>query len=236
MNRSILLGLAACLGLLVLWWWRRPTKALIDPDGPRMPPVNWHSTECLHEEAPSIYRLHRFLSANECKHIVEQALPGFRRSQVVDEKSGENKMDHVRTSSSSYLNRGQTAIIQDVERRALQVFGGLPPDCVERLQVVRYQVGEKYDAHHDFFHHVAGTDGQRYATILVYLNDDFDGGSTSFPKCGVEAKPITGDAIAWYNCRATSKTDCICFDRSLHQGNQVSSGTKYALNIWIRFP
>jgi hypothetical protein len=83
-----------------------------------------------------------------------------------------------------------------------------------------------------------------YATILVYLNDDFEGGNTDFPKVGVSATPKEGDGVLWYscwrpNCRlgatGCSSKKCKCFDESLHLGAPPTTGVKYALNVWIRF-
>lgn len=213
-------------------------RAAIEPNAAavRLPKPLWPSelVQPLSDSAPFPHRLNALLSPAECRHMVEQAMLGFNRSQVVDHDGGGTKFDDVRTSSSSFLKRAQTPIIKRVEERAAAVFG-VPVENVEPLQVVRYHPAEKYDAHHDFFHHLSGVEGQRYGTILVYLNDDFEGGTTSFLKCGIEAQPVTGDALFWYNCWRNSDNKCFCFDESLHQGNPTSSGVKYALNVWVRF-
>jgi len=210
-------------------------KATMEPNPSQvqLPKPQWANAECLRDSAPFVYRLHSFLSPSECKHIIEQATPGFNRSKVIDNSNGSDKLDTVRTSSSSYLQRHHTAIIKAVEERAAAAFG-VPVVNIEPLQVVRYYPGEKYDAHHDFFHHLSGTKGQRYGTILVYLNDDFEGGTTSFHKCGIEVTPITGDGVFWYDSWLNGGK-CYCFEDSLHQGNPPKSGVKYALNIWVRF-
>ena len=47
---------------------------------------------------------------------------------------------------------------------------------------------EKYDNHYDWFKHPEKTrdgKGQRLQTMFVYLNDGYEGGSTSFPKIKV---------------------------------------------------
>jgi prolyl 4-hydroxylase len=211
-------------------------KARIDEEGPKgLAQPLWQDAECLQKTSPFIYRLNRFLSPMECKHIIEAAQARFKPSLVVSESTGNDKYDVSRTSWSAYLDRQQTSIIRSIEERAAKVFG-VPVECIEPLQVVRYYPGQKFDAHHDFFQHMSGTAGQRYATILVYLNDDFEGGETAFPKCKVVAKPITGDGVCWYNCYVNGDDGrCYCLGSSLHQGQPPSRGTKYALNIWLRF-
>eukprot|EP01047_Picozoa_sp_COSAG01_P013609 COSAG01_NODE_645_length_14553_cov_32.925227_6_plen_139_part_00 len=85
------------------------------------------------------------------------------------------------------------------------------PGLAEGLQVVRYgsppvggrpdqQAGQHYHAHADYHTGRSGTDGydgrapgfykdplaNRFATLLIYLNDGFAGGETQFPlaRCG----------------------------------------------------
>ena len=132
------------------------------------------------------------------------------------------------------MNRAQTEIVKAIEHRAAAVYG-VPVENIEPLQLVRYYPGEKFEAHHDYFRNVRGPNGQRYATILVYLNDRFDGGRTVFPKLGVSAQPVLGDAMAWYNGWLKGGNQCFCFEDSLHEGTPTTNGVKYALNIWIRY-
>jgi hypothetical protein len=48
------------------------------------------------------------------------------------------------------------------------------------LQVMRYNGGEKYDAHFDWFfdNSSIANGGNRHATVLVYLSDVEEGGET----------------------------------------------------------
>ncbi|KAG5079104.1 hypothetical protein JHK86_003169 [Glycine max] len=71
-------------------------------------------------------------------------------------------------------------------------FNGYPPENPilimveyngEELQVLHYQVGEKYVPHHDYFMDDINTanGGDRIATMLMYLSDVEEGGETVFP-------------------------------------------------------
>jgi prolyl 4-hydroxylase len=106
----------------------------------------------------------------------------------------------------------------------------MSPYCVHYARYLK----RLFQFQSDFFHNLSGIKGQRYGTILVYLNDDFEGGTTSFPKCGIEAAPITSDGIFWYAC-CLNGGKSYCFEDSLHQGNPPKSGVKYPLNVWVRF-
>jgi prolyl 4-hydroxylase len=53
----------------------------------------------------------------------------------------------------------------------------------ESMQVLHYEIGEKYDAHFDYFHDKNNLKlgGHRIATVLMYLSDVKKGGETVFP-------------------------------------------------------
>jgi len=68
---------------------------------------------------------------------------------------------------------------------------GIPIEFYEELQVVNYKPGELYKPHYDAcginddyckqeFNKLGGLN--RYATFIIYLNDDMTGGKTEFPK------------------------------------------------------
>jgi hypothetical protein len=86
-------------------------------------------------------------------------------------------------------------------------------------QLVRYSPGGHYRAHSD----VGRRTRDRYYTVLCYLNDDFEGGSTQFPALDHSVKPQSGKAILFPSSY-------------LHCGEPVASGEKYILVSWITGP
>lgn len=70
----------------------------------------------------------------------------------------------------------------------------------------------------------------RYATILVYLNDDFTGGETIFPKLNIKIKPKIGKVLIFYSLDSKENT---ILD-SLHGGLPITSGVKWICNKWYR--
>ena len=115
---------------------------------------------------------------------------------------------------------------------------------MEATSVIRYNKGQEYKPHHDFFHPESAVyndeikrGGNRIATVLFYLNDDFDGGETIFPDSGVKIQPKLGRCIVWENMFQVQNfgelKQILNYD-SLHAGLPVISGKKYIATKWIR--
>ena len=114
-----------------------------------------------------------------------------------------------------------------VQKRAT-AFTGLPWTHSECLQLVSYHAGQHFALHTDYFDEVSavtfcasclgraserrplflclqgdeGTDlaaGQRVFTGLIYLNDDFEGGTTDFPALNRSFAPRKGSMVLWRN-------------------------------------
>ena len=100
-------------------------------------------------------------------------------------------------------------------------------------QVVRYQPGEKYEAHHDYFDLCDFEQRpRRHLTFLIYLNDlpGEDGGATSFPRLNVHVQPKARSALVFNDVLDNGMDD----ERTEHAGNPPARGVKYAINCWIR--
>jgi prolyl 4-hydroxylase len=171
-----------------------------------------------------------FFSADECSEFLARHTGDFKHMDVLG-----NEKEH-RVAHGKWIFDENDIF---VERFKLLVCAltGIPITHQEAPHLVKYDVGGKYDAHHDFFH--PNTDyyeghtkvgGQRVVSSLLYLNEDFLGGETEFPKREKIVTPKTGRILSWRNVKLNDELD---YD-SLHAGKPVISGTKYILIIWTR--
>jgi hypothetical protein len=179
----------------------------------------------------NLYYIPNFLTSSECDHIVNITQNEFTRSGVVI--NGKNGYANGRTSHTHYLARDQDEVVVSILQRVALVVN-MPQECIEALQVVKYESGEEFREHHDWFRkdYMDRINGnQRKYTFFVYLNDVEDGGYTRFPKLNVSFKPKKGAALFWQNCTSHE----MCFDDSLHQGEPPKRAVKYGLNIWVNF-
>eukprot|EP00243_Klebsormidium_subtile_P001419 TRINITY_DN1243_c0_g1_i1.p1 TRINITY_DN1243_c0_g1~~TRINITY_DN1243_c0_g1_i1.p1 ORF type:complete len:269 (+),score=43.64 TRINITY_DN1243_c0_g1_i1:95-901(+) len=200
--------------------------------------------------------LHNFLTDEECDHLIEAARPNMKRSTVVDSKTGQSVDSTVRTSSGTFLMRGQDEIVRAVEERIAKVTF-IPVTHGEGFQILHYEHGQKYEPHTDWFDAASDVNemhtrngGQRLATMLLYLSDVEEGGETVFPaardgvdvnrpgfdqlsECGrrgPSVKPKKGDALLFWSLTPEAKPD----SRSLHGGCPVLKGSKWSATKWLR--
>lgn len=192
-----------------------------------------------------IFLWHGFLTPEEADHIRDVAEKRLERSGVVDGKGG-SEVSQIRTSFGTFLERGEDEIIERVEARIAK-WSLMPVANGEGLQVLRYQHGQKYDAHWDYFFDDVNTKngGNRYSTVLMYLEDTEEGGETVFPqipapggtnkgfsdcaKHHLAARPKKGDAVMFHSMRPDGKLE----RRSMHTACPVLKGIKWSAAKWI---
>ncbi|KAF5455719.1 hypothetical protein F2P56_025267 [Juglans regia] len=198
---------------------------------------------------PRAFIYHNFLSREECEYLISLAKPHMKKSTVVDSTTGKSKDSRVRTSSGMFLRRGRDKIIRDIEKRIAD-FSFIPAEHGEGLQVLHYEVGQKYEPHFDYFLDEFNTKngGQRIATVLMYLSDVEEGGETLFPaatknfssvpwwhelsecaKEGLSVKPKMGDALLFWSMRPDATLD----PSSLHGSCPVIRGNKWSATKWM---
>ena len=70
----------------------------------------------------------------------------------------------------------------------------------------------------------------RIMTALIWLNEQFDGGETEFPRLKIRVRGGIGDMLVFRNFRDDGSED----DRLIHAGLPVSQGVKWMASRWIR--
>jgi prolyl 4-hydroxylase len=125
------------------------------------------------------------------------------------------------------------AIMQERAARLTRV----PVEYHEPPNVISYEPGQEFSLHTDFvdprvpaFATELRIVGQRTATIVTYLNEDFEGAETVFPDAEVRFRGRTGDAIVFSNVRADGSPDY----NTRHAGLPPTRGRKWVLSQWIR--
>lgn len=189
---------------------------------------------------PWVVTFDNFLTPHECQVLIDLGYKyGYKRSRDVGAQNFDGTFEGVeskgRTSENAWCSQHEGCRQHDVVQNVMNRMGavmGIAPENSEDLQLLKYEVGQFYNAHHDYIpHQVERQCGPRILTFFLYLSDVEDGGGTDFPKLGIEVKPKVGRALLWpsvLNSRPMEQDH-----RTTHAALPVKAGTKFAANGWI---
>jgi len=188
-------------------------------------------------DSPRIRVVENFASPEECDWLMARAQGGLGPAMVLDKQSGREATHPDRTNKALELNVTAMDVVIQVVRARIAAATNLPLPVFEPAQIMHYSPGEEFRPHYDFL-----TDdaegwaaqrrryGQRIATFLLYLNDDFEGGETDFPSIGISHRGGKGDALFFANIDGAGAPD----RKTLHAGRPPTRGQKWILSQWIR--
>ncbi|GAO38825.1 putative oxidoreductase [Sphingomonas changbaiensis NBRC 104936] len=191
-----------------------------DGDPARMPEAQTLS------ERPDVRRIERLFTAAECDYLRQIAEPQYMPS-VVNDGMGRQVRDPIRTSDGATLHwLIEDPVVHALNRR-LAAASGTSFEQGEATLILRYKGGQEYKPHFDF---VRSEQNQRFKTVLVYLNHDYQGGETVFPEIGLSVKARKGDALIFTSALPDRSVDPL----SKHAGMPITGGVKYLCTKWIR--
>jgi len=186
--------------------------------------------EALYEEKPMLQEFDNQLTKEECERLIKMSENNMHAAGVLGSTS-----DNYRTAENTWINdtNDLTLKIKNIVMHKTK----LPHENQELIHVVKYNVGGEYKTHQDFFHPntdyydaVTKVGGQRMYSCLFYLNDDFKGGETNFPKLEYKVEPKQGKLAMWRNVESDGTLN---YD-SLHAGLPVEEGEKWMCIVWVR--
>jgi predicted 2-oxoglutarate/Fe(II)-dependent dioxygenase YbiX len=189
-----------------------------------------------HFDAPRILTLEHFLSTETCAWIMALARPRLKVARVKNAERGGANADAMRTNTGMGFSVLDTDLVLQLAHARIAAAIGVPVTHQEPTNILHYEPGQEYKPHFDFidpgvahFAQELQRVGQRTVTFLIYLNDDYEGGATAFPRLDWSFKGKAGDAIAFWNV-----TDGRPDPRTLHAGTPVTNGVKWLFSKWVR--
>jgi prolyl 4-hydroxylase len=178
-------------------------------------------------EAPAVTRFESLFSPAECDYVAEAAAPMLEPAVVIDPASGRQVRDPVRVCDSvGFTWPLENPAVHALNRRIAAVSGTAVTQG-EPLQVLRYRPGGEYRPHFDA---IPGFGNQRAMTMLVWLNEGYEGGETDFPAPRLRLKGRAGDAILFRNTGPDGRRD----PAAGHAGLPVTRSEKLIASRWIR--
>lgn len=172
-----------------------------------------------------------FLPPQLCTDLIG-LIDANRRPSTIADPNGDS---YFRTSETCDLDPGHPAVIET--ESLLFGLNGIESSHGEPLQGQRYEVGQEFKAHTDYFE-PSGEDFQRYCsvagqrtwTFMVYLNTVEAGGATRFKVIDKMFQPEQGRIVCWNNRRPDGTGNAA----TLHHAMKVRKGLKYVITKWYR--
>ena len=172
--------------------------------------------------AEDIWVIDNFLTKDDCDyHIHASESIGYEFAKV--------NIDGKQTIMPSVRNNQRVLLFDEVMAEALwerlapfidSYPIAKPIGLNEMWRYYKYVPGERFKMHRDGSHK-RNEKEESFLTLIIYLNDDFEGGETGFMR-EFEVKPKAGRALI--------------FDHQIrHEGKALETGTKYVLRTDIMF-
>ena len=163
-----------------------------------------------------------FFSPQECEHyILWSEQQGYEEAKV-QTSSGQVMMKNLRNNSR---------IMFSDEVLAEKIWKKIQPFCIpeigiakafglnEMFRFYKYEVGQKFKRHIDGSYQRNEQEFSLY-TLLIYLNEGFEGGKTTFDNLIIH--PKIGSALIFKH-------------QLKHEGKEILSGEKYVLRTDIMY-
>lgn len=174
------------------------------------------------EIAEQVFVIEDFFSGAECdNYMVWSEQKGYEEAKV--QVNGEQTMlKSVRNNSRiTFVDHGLAEIVwEKFKPFAVADFGNSEVCGLnEMFRFYKYGPGERFKKHIDGSY-IRNEEEASYFTLMIYLNDDFEGGETVLQKHSV--KPKKGMALVFYH-------------GIKHSGEPIINGTKYVLRTDVMY-
>lgn len=169
-----------------------------------------------------VFTIEGFLSPDECaQYIADSEGLGYEEAAIRTD-DGELLYKDARNNDRVIFERRELAAKLFERARPLlpaELKGLLLSGLNERFRYYRYETEQKFTWHQDGTVRL-GTDQESLLTFMVYLNADFEGGSTDF---------------GWERVQPAQGTALVFPHRLRHQGSVVTGGVKYVLRTDVMY-
>lgn len=184
-------------------------------------------------EAPRIWTVPGFATPEICHWLIGRCQGRLQPSQMFDGQR--SRFLATRTCRDFPFTIIDGGVLMVLLRIRISLAVSLPVPHMEPPQIFHYAVGQEIKAHYDSLYdsehgygQAGAYRGDRLATLLLYLNDAYEGGELEFPHTGFRHRGKTGDAVFFASLK-DGKRDRL----SLHAALPVTAGEKYILSQWI---
>lgn len=176
----------------------------------------------LTELAQNIYFIEDFWSAQQCDDFIAKTESIGYQPATIQTDNGPRLVDFIRNNNRVVYKDYDMAselwhLLKDIAPQ--EIGQSKAVGLNELFRFYKYQPGQLFKKHRDQSF-IRNSSEASYFTFMIYLNDDFKGGATTFDH--LEVSPKKGSALIFYHYLE-------------HEGSEVIEGTKYVLRTDIMY-
>ena len=212
--------------------WAAISRAVRHADWCRSP------AQTIRSDVPHVGTFDDLVRPEICDLLISFADGRLEPARVYDPAHRQEIVVAHRSNTVAVFGVDSVEVVHVLMQARMAAACGLSERCMEAPTVLHYAPGEQIRDHYDFVDPGISDDypgeiarnGQRIVTFIVYLNDDYDGGETAFPRLGFEHKGRRGGGIYFVNALPDLSPDV----RMLHAGKPTTRGEKWIVTQFIR--
>lgn len=192
----------------------------------------------IRSDEPRVSTFDALVRPEICDVLISFAGGRLERARVYEAASRREIVVAHRSNTVATFGVDSVEVVHVLLQARMSAACGMAERCMEAPTVLHYAVGEEIRDHYDFvdpnisanYQDEIARNGQRLITFIVYLNDDYDGGETAFPKLGFDHKGRRGGGIYFVNALPDLSPDM----RMVHAGRPTTRGEKWIVTQFIR--
>jgi hypothetical protein len=192
----------------------------------------------IRSDVPRVSTFEDLVRPEICDVLISFADGRLERARVYDPARRQEIVVAHRSNTVAVFGVDSIELVHVLLQARMAAACGLAERCMEAPTVLHYAPGEEIRDHYDFVDPQISDDypaeiarnGQRIVTFILYLNDDYDGGETAFPKLGIEHKGRRGGGIYFVNALPDLSPEL----RMVHAGRPTTRGEKWIVTQFIR--
>jgi prolyl 4-hydroxylase len=202
----------------------------------RIPLDHWLSAATETALHPHVRRVSELAPPAVCEWLIGRARDRLQPALVYDSVSHSNLVHEMRTNTMALFDYATFDVVQFLLQARMSLTCGYRMQHFETPMVLHYDVGQQITPHFDFIDAQAADYaqqiqqlGQRMITFLLYLNNEYEGGETTFPELGIVHRGTAGDGLYFINAHPDLTPD----RRMLHTGSPPTAGEKWIVSQFI---
>ncbi|WP_324678782.1 2OG-Fe(II) oxygenase [Hymenobacter sp. GOD-10R] len=170
----------------------------------------------------SIFTVDDFLTKPECQEFMVLSEKNGYEAAKVNTNSGAKVLTHIRNNNRSFYKNEELAQSLWLKVQPFvpaQLGNSKAIGLNELFRFYRYQRGHQFKGHFDESY-IRNKFEASYLTFMIYLNENFEGGETTFK--GISIRPKQGMALLFLH-------------NLYHEGSEVIKGVKYVLRTDVMY-